>query len=266
MSQEQEAASDASPKTGPALDMALYERLIEDGIAQASKQGGAVDHVTARRLAIWLAAQRQQRDFAGSLALFIETGAISQQLLVQLRAHSRSPGYIGRAQAIRLMQYCASRQFRPGPVGPDFGAACDQVDQADALLVERRDRIRQNARHPAPASSRAQSETSVRATRNSRTVSLTLDPSTASIALFAITASAADHEARAREADQSSQALPEGSYGRQNRQAIAAREMNAATRLRAIERAYQNAIDYEPPHAYDPTAPIHATDHEIELE
>ena len=40
-------------------DLALYERLISDGIAAADARGSAVDHVTARRLAICLAARPQ---------------------------------------------------------------------------------------------------------------------------------------------------------------------------------------------------------------
>ena len=40
-------------------DLALYERLIGDGIAAADARGSAVDHVTARRLAICLAARPQ---------------------------------------------------------------------------------------------------------------------------------------------------------------------------------------------------------------
>ena len=48
-------------------DLALYERLISDGIAAADARGGAVDHVTARRLAICLAARPQSPVFAQSL-------------------------------------------------------------------------------------------------------------------------------------------------------------------------------------------------------
>ena len=69
----------------------------------------------------------------------------------------------------------------------------------------------------------------------------------------------------------SRRAWPEGSYGRRNRQAIAARETRIATRLRAIEHAYRMAIDrdavFTPP---DPTRacrfPEHGADREIELE
>jgi hypothetical protein len=65
--------------------------------------------------------------------------------------------------------------------------------------------------------------------------------------------------------------LPEGSYGRRNRQAIAARETRVAARLRAVERAYRIAIErnvtFRVP---EPTrtlrSPQPAVDREIELE
>jgi hypothetical protein len=63
----------------------------------------------------------------------------------------------------------------------------------------------------------------------------------------------------------------ECSYGRRNRQAIAAREARVASRLRAVEHAYRMADDRDavssPPDA--PRAfrsPEHALDREIELE
>ena len=49
-------------------DLQLYERLIDDGIAAADARGSAVDHVTARRLAICLAARPQAPVFAQSLS------------------------------------------------------------------------------------------------------------------------------------------------------------------------------------------------------
>ena len=62
---------------------------------------------------------------------------------------------------------------------------------------------------------------------------------------------------------------PDGSYGRQNREAIAAREMGAAARLRAMERAYHMAIEHAPPKSYDPAAAIRrpetAADRELGL-
>ena len=76
-----------------------------------------------------------------------------------------------------------------------------------------------------------------------QTVSLVLDATTANIALFAIAAHADEREAHLREVERSGQNLPEGSYGRRNRQAIAARETRIAARLRAVEHAYRTAIE-----------------------
>lgn len=47
------------PEDGLLPDLSLYERLIGYGIATADERGDSVDHVTARRLAIWLAARPQ---------------------------------------------------------------------------------------------------------------------------------------------------------------------------------------------------------------
>ena len=77
----------------------------------------------------------------------------------------------------------------------------------------------------------------------SQTVSLILDATTANIVMFAIAAHADEREAHVREVERFGQSLPEGSYGRRNRQAIAARETRVATRLRAVEQAYRMAID-----------------------
>ena len=51
------------PMDGPLPDLRLYEQLIADGIADADSRGTIIDHVTARRLAIWLAARPQEPDF-----------------------------------------------------------------------------------------------------------------------------------------------------------------------------------------------------------
>ena len=44
-------------------ELALYEQLIGEGVADAHARGSPVDHVTARRLAIWLAARPQEPSF-----------------------------------------------------------------------------------------------------------------------------------------------------------------------------------------------------------
>ena len=56
-----EMLPDAGIEENQLPDLQLYERLIGDGIAAADARGSAVDHVTARRLAICLAARPQHR-------------------------------------------------------------------------------------------------------------------------------------------------------------------------------------------------------------
>jgi hypothetical protein len=101
------------------------------------------------------------------------------------------------------------------------------------------------------------------------TVSLILDA--AIIAMFAIAAHADEREAHLREVERSGRSLPEGSYGRRNRQAIAARETRVAARLRAVEQAYRKAIERDavftpPEHSWALHSPGHTADREIELE
>jgi hypothetical protein len=50
----------------------MYERLCSDGIAASDSRSTSVDHVTARRLTIWLAARPQRPVFAQSLVRFAE--------------------------------------------------------------------------------------------------------------------------------------------------------------------------------------------------
>jgi len=104
-----------------------------------------------------------------------------------------------------------------------------------------------------------------------QTISLILDDTTANVALFAIAAHADEREAHIREVERSGQNLPEGSYGRRNRQAIAARETRVAARLRAVEQACRTATEHgtasRPP---EPTrtfrSPERQADREMELE
>ena len=74
--------------------------------------------------------------------------------------------------------------------------------------------------------------------------------------MFALAAHAGEREAHVREVERSGADWPEGSYGRRNRQAIAARETRVATRLRAVEHAYRTATGRDT--AYTPPEPTRA--------
>jgi hypothetical protein len=253
-------------------DLALYERLIGDGIVAADARGSAVDHVTARRLAICLAARPQSPVFAQSLVRFVRTGAVTHALKTQLRIHARSGTYADEAHAVRLMQYCIARGA--GPVGENFGAACDQIDRADTLLASAHARARHRSRAPEaswPETDGPRITALVRHDPGTGTVTVVMDTTTAGIAMFALAAHASEREAHAREVERSSTDWPDGSDGQRNRQAIAARETRVATRLRAVEHAYNAVAEHdiavtprESARTFRPTQ--HAADKELELE
>jgi hypothetical protein len=254
-------------------NLALYPQLVSDGIAAADRRGVAVDHVTARRMSLLLIAQSPDRELARGLIRFARDGAVTTELKGKLRHYARTPGHPHQPQAARLLLYAVARGTDLGPVGTDFAGLCDQVDRADEMLAERRARARQGHRHPERTPAPVGDQPFIAMARRdpaTRTVSLILDDATANLAIHAIAVSAADREAHVREIEHYSESLPENSYGRLNRQAIAARETRATTRLRAVESAYRTALGHEPALPLKPaelTTSLELTaDRELEME
>jgi hypothetical protein len=142
------------------------------------------------------------------------------------------------------------------------------------MLAGAHARTRHNRRAPEPAWPETNGPRITALARHDRgtgTVTLVLDATSASIAMFALAAHADEREAHAREAERSGADWPEGSYGRRNRQAIAARETRVATRLRAVQHAYTAVAGHDT--AFTPPGPAwtlrphgHVADKEVELE
>ena len=238
--------ADQPPGDQPYLGLSQYEQLIAEGIADADARGRPVDDVTARRLAIWMAARPQHPVLAQGLVRFTRTGEISLELKTQLRIHARSGNYPDHHQAARLNRYAASRGARLGPIGENFGAACHQIDRADLMLADLRQRAWEGIARPRAglARDRRPPDHRRRPPRPpQRTITLILDATTANTVIFALAGHADEREAHLREVQRHAQTWPEGSYGRRNRQAIAARESRIAARLRAVEHAYQAATE-----------------------
>jgi hypothetical protein len=265
---------DANPQDRPQRDLAFYGRQISHGIAEADGRGSAIDHVTARRLALWLLPRSQgEPGFMRGLVGFAQTGSITNDLKQRLRRQARSAEHPNRPHAARLLQYTVARGTDLGPIGDDFAAVCDQIDRADAMLEELHDRVSNGDKIAEPSAAGTSEQQPIALARHdpqSQTVSLILDAATANAAIHAISVHAADREAHVREIQQYSQNLPEDSYGRQNRQTITVRETRITARLRAIERAYRVAFDPDATPATEssqmPSTADRAPDHELEME
>ena len=114
------------------------------------------------------------------------------------------------------------------------------------MLAQFHDRVRHGRVHPEqawPDSDGPRILALARQERESQTVILVLDATTAT-ALCTPSPPMPTSE-KPTSARSSGHNLPEDSYGRRNRQAIAAREARVASRLRAVEHAYRVAIEHD---------------------
>ena len=118
------------------------------------------------------------------------------------------------------MQYCVARGADVGPIGENFGVACDQIDRADAMLAARYQRARHTRSQPEqgrPEIGQLQITALAHPDPETQTVTFILDAATANTVMFAIAANADEREAHIREVEQLGQRFPEGSFGRRNR-------------------------------------------------
>jgi hypothetical protein len=101
-----------------------------------------------------------------------------------------------------------------------------------------------------------------------RAVTFIIDGTVAESAVHAITIDAMEREARIRQVRRQGMDLSEGSYGRQNREAIIARETILVDGLRAIERAYHAALEPMPAPEFSQILPAtgRTRENEVELE
>lgn len=197
----------AAAQGGPARDLAFYERLISRGTAEADDRGSVADHVTARRLALWLLARSgEDPEFIRGLVHFARTGGITRSLKTRLRVYAwaPSPGLYSR-HAARLLQYAAARGIDLGRLGDNFGAACDQVDLADAILENLHARAVEERRHPGLAGGDWRERLTLKppaiARRDEVTWAVTfiLDSAVAEAAVRAIAIDSMEREARIRQ-------------------------------------------------------------------
>jgi hypothetical protein len=268
-------AIDTAPQGRATRDLAFYERLISRGIAEADARGSAIDHITARRLAIWLLPRSQQEpEFMRGLIHFARTGGITGPLKKHLQHHARSSSHPSRPHAARLLQYAVARGKDSGRIGDNFGAICDQIDHADALLEDLHERVVESRIHPELAAGdwreRFTLKPVVMARRDAvtRAVTFIVDGAVAKAAVRAITLDAMEREARIRQVRQQGETLSEGSEGKKNRKVIVARETQIAAGLRAIERVHHAALEPTPAPEFSQILPVAGStpDHEPELE
>ena len=119
------------------------------------------------------------------LIRFAKTGAVSQDLKDRLRRQARSANHPNRPR----QQTPAVRRRRGridlGRIGPDLGAVCDQIDEADAMLADFRARVLDGEQGPAPGTRSGASDhprAMARLDPLSQTVTFILDVPTANAA------------------------------------------------------------------------------------